>query len=280
MKKKLFLLLTMIFAITFGINNVSAEETIEYKAGDLVEVINPDGGESLKFYIEPFEDEEGEYILFSVDPIIKNETVNESEEKYESDKELFEQNNRFKYLYDIDENIENNNYSFIQEITSAPISCIDEIWYSSYDNIKDSYYFNCSRYKGKYNNSFILSLEHVDLSKNKWRVFSYLEISDDPKYDFVLRNIKTKEEAIEEFNTKKLDYYLALQISEPNLKLIRKAEIKENNEQSANNNVQTTTKDEVTNPKTSDTNPYIIIGFTLVGVAAIIISRKKIIKLK
>ena len=98
MKKKILLFCLILISVLFiGIGKVKAEE---YKVGDLVEIINPSGGETMKFYIVV---EEDGYILESENAIF-NSSLSESE-----DISVIPQ-----YLEDLEETIKKQKYSFIQ----------------------------------------------------------------------------------------------------------------------------------------------------------------------
>lgn len=276
---KILLLVLMVFIAVP--NLVFAEE---YKSGDIVELINPTGEESLKFYIEPISvDGINYYNLYSVEPIIKEKTLKEIDNLFEQD--ILNYVPKIKYVYDYYEE-----GKLGVDILSSVYSCIGEEY--DWENKPESYYFNCPVYKDKYDN---IHMGTVTTTGNQGSVenvefYSILK-SDNPSYDYVFKYKKFDSESdfydSYEYNIFKGNYFMSVEIEEANLDMIRKVKIEEPKvEENATKEETTTTttqKEEVKdvkNPSTGDVNiVFVMLGLvSFAGLA--LVANKKVRKIK
>lgn len=294
MKKKILLFSLIIMSILFiNVENVKAEE---YQVGDLVEVINPSGGESMRFYITDIlkVDEDMLYTLTSTEPYIRTMKFTEENlktgwfdpivilEHYENVDE------KFKYFIDMDKNslsYENNEEYGVFATTSPPTLCDDfplnKKVYIEFEDLQEPIYFNCSvlkNDKGKFNNSYAFNTFYP----GKGYILSYVEVSENPSYDFVLKTIisDSTNDLVNELNNLNLNNslsgYLAISIHEKNLSLINKIE---NNTNYIDVNQTTKNNENIKNPSTSDINIAIIGLVTLITLTGVIVGVKRLKKL-
>lgn len=265
MKRKVLVsILLVLFLFLFSNTKVQAEEKVEYKVGDLVEVINPNGGSSEEFVIVAIEEDSNnkEYLLSSINPIILNKTIAEMEQM-----NTLSLSGNFKYIEDLSKTLDDSKFDYdIYEVVSPLVSCLVPDNGENFDAIleKETFYFKCPQYKDKYTNIYFNHYSNY---------LSYIEKSDKPEYDYILRNKNnlSNEEFENLEKTKKFNYFLTVLLGEENLNIIRKSTKVHNAEKKETNNI--------VNPKTADTN---IIMYLAISVGLIIIaisSYKKIKKL-
>lgn len=265
MKKKIIIFSMLLISVLFiGMGKVSAEE---YQVGDLVEVINPSGGKSMEFYVLS-NNVSGIHLL--------------SKEKYWENKSLQSgllgdieneiTNEDFKYLFDFENTIEDENgytLSFIQDVAIPTFAC--DIDFDKYENFSFSQieYFNCpsvyEQYVGSYSYFF----------SNDYEI-GIFEKSDNPNYQYMLTGYSEDDSSI---LNKKIDFYLNIAIDKENFDILKKVELPSKEE---NNDVPTTTitkNDSITNPKTADINIMLIVGLSSLVLIGSIVSVKKLKKL-
>lgn len=250
MKKKILLFCLILISVLFiGIGKVKAEE---YKVGDLVEIINPSGGETMKFYIVV---EEDGYILESENAIF-NSSLSESE-----DISIIPQ-----YLEDLEETIKKQKYSFIQGFEFWGIDAL--IDQEIIENIDEKgINVNIPSFMKNYDNVFI-----TYESSNNFAIFM-----KQVNGSFMIKKVTAN--SIYELDNKigeKLNFYLGLFVSKENSNIMRKVDLS----QSVNTNeIQTTTvndnKNTIPNPKTNDINTLLVgISILLTGFITILGIRK------
>ncbi len=265
MKRKVFVsTLLVLFLFLFSNTKVNAEEKVEYKVGDLVEVINPNGGSSEEFVIVSINNGNNkEYLLSSINPGILNKTITEVNQM---DTLL---SGNFKYIEDLSKMLDNSEFDYdIYEVVSPLVSCFVPDNGENFDAMleKETVYFNCPQYKNKYTSIYFNS---GSFGQNQ-NYLSYIEKSDKAEYDYVLRNKNNlSDEEIENLEkTKKLNYFLTVFLGEENLNIIRKSTKVHNVENKETNNI--------TNPKTADTNIIMYLAISVGLIIIAILSFKKI----
>lgn len=257
MKKKILLFSLILISILFiNIGKVSAEE---YQVGDLVEVINPSGGESQQFYVVL---EDDGYILESKDVIVNSPVSNE-----EINYEYIPQ-----YLKDLENTLKEQKYIFLQGFEFWGIDALLDD--DSIENIDEKgINVNFPSFMKNYDDVFITS----NVSGDTASVLFMRQVNG----SFVVKQLTAN--SFQELDNKiggNLNFYLNLYISKENSNIMRKVELP----QSQNTNeMQTTTINDkqhiVSNPKTSDINILLVgAGILLVGFG-IILGLKKIQKL-
>lgn len=252
MKKRILLFSLILISVLFiNVGKVNAEE---YKVGDLVEVINPSGGETMKFYITV---EEDGYLLESKNAIF-NSSLSESK-----DISVIPQ-----YLEDLENVIKKQKYSFIQ---GFEFGCIEDLLDDdSIENIDEKgINVNFPSFMKNYDDVFIAS----NVSGDTASVLFMKQVNG----SFVVKQLTAN--SFQELDNKiggNLNFYLSLYISKENSNIMRKVELP----QSQNTNeMQTTTINDkqyiVSNPKTNDINIlFVSVGVLLVGFGIVLGTRK------
>ncbi|MGN0973691.1 MAG: hypothetical protein ACI4OT_03010 [Bacilli bacterium] len=253
MKKNLLLLIVILTSIFFiNIEKVNAEE---YQIGDLVEIINPSGGKSFQFYVTDIlnsEDFKG-VELVTKEPTEKDKTNEEVVENHSDE--------LFGYLIDIYDE------TTIEEFDLEPYmislgSCIDD-YESLYNDYQENRYIKCPQLKDKFDNAFFDSISYTDGDD----ILYWLEKSDKPDYDYVLRGIKKPKSDMEEVaKTKKMNYYTTVYVGETKYSLLKKVSIPK----------EETNQENIKNPNTSDKDVLLMTIASLLIIFTIVISLRKL----
>lgn len=262
MKKKILLFCLILISILFiNVGKVNAEE---YKAGDLVEIINPSGGESQKFYVVL--NNSDSVTLVSKEKFLENEplknTLDKSVESLAS--------NNFKYLFEIENTQKDENglvISFVQDIAVPVFAC--NINLDKYTNgWSPIEYFNCPKFYENFTGSYTYSFSEEF-------PIGIFEKSDDPNYQYMIKGYSTENNEVLD---KKLNYYLWIEIDSKNLDFLKKTNIiidEDNKDNKDNNDMQSNNfnanNEVVKNPKTSDNNiVLIIVLITIVSIGSFV----------
>lgn len=253
MKKNLLLLIVILTSIFFiNIEKVNAEE---YQIGDLVEIINPSGGESFQFYVTD--------ILNSSDFKGVELVIKEPMAKDKTDEELTKNHSDelFGYLIDIYKETTRDEFDIDPYMVSLG-SCLND-YESLYNDYQENRYIKCPQLKDKFDNAFFDS----DLYTDGDRIIYWIEKSDKADYDYVLRSIKKPESDMEEVaKTKKFNYYTTVYVGETKYSLLRKVSIPK----------EETKQENIKNPNTSDNNVLLMTIVLLISIGAIAISLRKL----
>lgn len=261
MKKKILLFSLILISILFiNIGKVSAEE---YQVGDLVEVINPSGGESQKFlYIGELNSENSnyngdDYFLVTAEPVVIDKSFSEFFDLYSGDNYLDVLNDDYEYL-----KFMNNIQFFSQELHYAVSTMIinnpnEDLIYSIIKKMNRGFY------------SYKNSCTNCDYQ------ISYIETSDNPNE--LVQTLKFESRELLDSDNTKLNWYYIFTVSKNDVNIIRKVS---SNNINTTNVIQTAKSVENTNnPKTSDINILLVgAGILLVGFG-IILGLKKLQKL-
>lgn len=317
MLKKKILLMLFIFSILFiGITYVSA---YDYKAGDLVEIPNPNG-ESQQFYVVAGKVEKQKMLEnYCKDPTRNNETIcsgaNVEVDTNYSYGEMYEKipddmlilvsknairenlvfdnsitsdsifnpiydnrynNQNFKYIIDM---IESNNELSIANDWDGFLGNYLELLYSKNDDVVYSnsgvstkIIQNIPEYLQKYKNAYLEYHSFTDLRTSEYYIYA-VKIDDYSNGNITLSSKTTKDYTISG------DDYLCIVMKESNINLIQ-----ESTDNSATNNSnsvsETTVQKQITNPKTSDMNIYIALLVIGLFTGIIIVSSKRLKKIK
>lgn len=252
MKKILLFCLILVSILFINIEKVNAEE---YKVGDLVEVINSSGGETIKFYITG--EDEG-YTLES-----KNAIINSSLSELDEGIYYIPQ-----YLEDLEGVIKKQKYSLIQGFEFGGIeSCLD---IDSLESIGEAgINVNCPSYMKNYDNVFISSDSRVS-------IFFMQQVNG----NFLVKKLTASSfDELDKKIGKKMNFYLGLFVSKENSNIMRKVDFSQENA----NDIQTTILNNklnvVSNPKTNDINSLLIGASILIVGFITIVGIKKIKKL-
>ena len=259
MKRAFILIITILILSLFNINNIYAEE---YNDGDLVEIIHPTGGETLKYYIYDLNEDKTEYFLTAVKPFATEMSLNEVEVAIVDDEYVF------GYPVYYEDKIETQDISFLQDITVPIYLCIDN--YTNIETLSEETEFSCPKLNGDFDNSFVLFLQKHVGGEVKY-FFQYLKKKENTESDYILKTIVSDTPNFEELDTIKLNYYAVIAIEQQNMGIVKKVVKPEvvstsNNEQVTSSDIEC---DEKENPKTGDktlligTSIMFIAGFTL-----------------
>lgn len=252
MKRKILLFSMLLISVLFvGIGKVKAED---YKVGDLVEIINPNGGKSMEFYIQNIDKNNNtNYILISKNPILSNISTIDNEDILE-----YEYLNNLEVMGSFSPNV----CSF--KLTQEQINDIDENgikitcpdYITSYDNILDSVY-------------------QVPTDSNYYAL--YLEKINNNEY-LLKKQIAPSKEDLDTKIGKKLNIFISISLNDPTL--LKKIDV---SELENIDNIQTTTVNDnqntIANPKTSDINIVIIGMVTLIVLSGVIVGIRRLKKL-
>lgn len=272
MKNKILLFCLILISVLFI--NICQAKAENYQVGDLVEVINPNGEKSQRFYISGIKKDNQYglyYSLTSEKPLMVDKTVNEVPKATSGPWTLEKMkfiNDDYSYLIDINNSI-NQNLVFITDLNIDLSSCepkdqtVDSIYYTDYDIeiTCPNFFYNFS------NNTFI----SIYSSSDSITRFKYLERKTNN--EFVLKTfLNINDEYANERTTKKLDYYIRLVIEEKNLNLIRKVETEEILNAETTNNIE--------NPKTADVNILLAVLGIGIFTGIIVLSTNELKKIK